>query len=214
MDNLSTTPNIYTSPPPGGEKSKFSIRKFLTPKTIFLSLGVILLIEVIFAVKTLTAPTSPRPPLAQPESQPGKVNLSLEAVGRDFKVGEIVTVNVRVNTGGHRTDGVDLVLKFDPKILEASTASLIKTTIYPDYPQMKVDAKAGLVQISGISGLDGKTFKGAGVFATINFKARAAGETTLTVNFTPGKTDDSNIVESLSGNDILESVSNLNLSVQ
>lgn len=213
MDNLSATPNIYTSPLPGGEKSKFSIRKFLTPKTIFLSLGVILLIEVIFAVKTLTAPT-PAPPLAQPESQPGKVNLSLEAVGRDFKVGEIVTVNVRVNTGGHRTDGVDLVLKFDPKILEASTASLIKTTIYPDYPQMKVDAKGGLVQISGISGLDGKTFKGTGVFATINFKARAVGETTLTVNFTPGKTDDSNIVESLSGNDILESVSNLNLSVQ
>ncbi|MBI3109899.1 hypothetical protein HYZ06_02550 [Candidatus Daviesbacteria bacterium] len=213
MDKLSATPNVYTSPPPGGGKKQFSIRKFISPKTIFLSLGAVLLIEVIFAIKTLTAPTPP-PPTAQSESQPSSVNLSLEAVGQDFKVGEVITVNVRVNTGGHQTDGIDLLLNFDPKILEASAASLIKTTIYPDYPQMRVDAKAGLIQISGISGLDGKTFKGAGVFATINFKARAAGDTTLTINFTPGKTDDSNIVESLSGNDILESVFNLNLSVQ
>ena len=99
MDKLSATPNIDNSP-----------RKFLTPKNIFLGLGVILLIEVIFAVKTLTAPTPVPPTMTQVKSQPSRVNLSLEAVGGDFKAGGVVTVNVRVNTGGHQTDGIDLVL--------------------------------------------------------------------------------------------------------
>lgn len=171
------------------------------------------MIELIFAIKTLTAPTPPSP-AAPSKSQPASVNLSLEAVGQDFKVGEIVTVNVRVNTGGHPTDGIDLVLNFDPKILEASTASLIKTTIYPDYPQMRVDSKVGLVQISGISGVEGGTFKGEGVLATINFKAKAAGKTTLTIDYTKGQTNDSNVVESATGLDILEGVNNLNLTIK
>lgn len=171
------------------------------------------MVEVIFAIKTLTAPTPP-PPTAQLKSQPASVNLSLEAVGQDFKVGKVVTVNVRVNTGERRTDGIDLVLNFDPKILEATPASLIKTTIYPDYPQMRVDSKVGLVQISGISGVEGKTFKGEGILATINFRAKAAGKTTLTIDFAKGQTNDSNVVESATGLDILEGVNNLSLTIK
>ena len=202
MDNLPVTSNIDNSP-----------RKFITPKTIFLGLGVILLIEVIFAIKTLTAPTPP-PPTVQSKSQPTSVNLSLEAVGGDFKTGGVVTVNVRVNTGGHQTDGIDLVLNFDPKILEATPASLIKTAIYPDYPQMRVDSKTGLIQISGISGVEGGTFKGEGILATINFKAKAKGETMLKIDYAKGKTDDSNVVESGTGLDILEDVNDLSLTIK
>lgn len=171
------------------------------------------MIEVIFAIKTLTAPTPP-PPTTPAKSQPASVNLSLEAVGQDFKVGKVVTVNVRVNTGGHQTGGIDLVFIFDPKILEATPASLIKTTIYPDYPQMRVDSKVGLIQISGISGVEGKTFKGEGILATINFRAKAVGETILKIDYEKGKTNDSNVVESETGLDILEDVNNLSLTIK
>lgn len=159
---------------------------------------------------TLRSPVSP--PAQTPSQQEAAIILS--SAKSQYNVGEAVPVNVEVSTGGRSTEGVDLVLNFDPKILEATAGAVTKGAIYPEYPQVRVDNKAGSIQISGISGLSGRQFMGRGKFATINFKAKAAGQASLTVSFSLGKTDDSNIVEALSGNDILESVSDLTLTVK
>ncbi len=170
------------------------------------------MLEIIYAIGVLRSPAAPSP--EQQSLLPREVALMLFSSKSQYKIGEVVAVLVQVDTGNRATEGVDLVLNFDPKVLEASQGAIVKGAIYPEYPQMKTDAKLGQIQISGISGLQGKSFKGQGNFATINFKAKAPGDVNLTVGFSPGQTDDSNVVEALSGNDILETVANLNLAVQ
>ncbi|MBI2334934.1 hypothetical protein HYU96_04005 [Candidatus Daviesbacteria bacterium] len=181
-------------------------------KIIFVILGAALLIEIIYAVWVLNTPAPVPPP--ETVSLPKTVSLSLYSPRSEFKKGEVVSVTVNLDTGTHETEGADLLLSFDPKVLEATAGAVLKGVIYPEYPQTRIDQKTGSIAISGISGLIGKTFQGSGVFATVNFKAKAVGQATLSIKFTPGQTNDSNVVEALSGNDILENVSDLTLTLQ
>lgn len=182
----------------------------LNPKIVFIILGAVLLIEVLYALTVLSSPAPAKPEPVQAK----QVSISLHASKSEFAIKEVVQVTAVLDTGSHETEGTDLLLNFDPKILEATAGAVTKGAIYPEYPQVRIDNKAGSIQISGISGLEGKLFKGEGGFAIINFRAKAKGDAVLTVNFTQGKTDDSNVVEALSGNDILESVIDLTIKVQ
>lgn len=198
MDNQNTAQNTTPKKLPFG------------PKSIFVILGAVLLIEVLYAITVLSSPTAPPPEPAPAE----KASIGLLSPLSEFRVKDVVPVEVRLDTGSHDTEGTDLLLNFDSKILEATAGAVTKGAIYPEYPQVRIDNKAGSIQISGISGLQGKSFRGKGVFASINFRAKAKGTSALTVSFTAGKTDDSNVVEALSGNDILESVSDLTIKIQ
>lgn len=198
MDNQNTAQNTAPKRFPYG------------PKIIFVILGAVFLIEVLYALTVLSSPASPPPEAGQAK----QVSISLYASKSEFVIKEVAQVTAVLDTGSHETEGTDLLLNFDPKILEATAGAVTKGAIYPEYPQVRIDNKAGSIQISGISGLEGKLFKGEGAFAIINFRAKAKGDAVLTVNFTRGKTDDSNVVEALSGNDILESVTDLTIKVQ
>ena len=114
---------------------------------------------------------------------------------------------VRIFTGGNNTDGTDLIIGYDSNMLEVATASVTKGSIYGDYPLISVSG--GKIAISGIS-ID-STFNGVGVLANLNFTAKQTGQTTLSVDYTAGKTTDSNIIETGSGKDILDQVTNLEL---
>ncbi len=188
------------------------IKRIFRPKLIFIVLGVIIAVEVIFAVRTLTKPLPPPPAKLQPISG-GKIVLL--SPGKSYKVGDSVFVTIRVATGGRATNGTDLVLNYDPKILEASTSGAIRPgKIYSDYPILTVDPKTGTIRISGTTSAGSKAFNGIGVFATLNLKAISAGDTTLKVDFQKDSTTDSNVVESSTTKDILEEVFNLEVNVQ
>ena len=195
-----------------------SIKKlFSGPKIIFAILGIILLVEVVYAVRVLTAP-APSPSTPPPVSKNtvlltgGKISLNMPSQTGIMR-NQVVPVKVMVESGGHDLDGVDLIISFDPKILEASAGGIIKGSIFDEYPLQSVDSKKGLIAISGISSLK-NSFKGTGQFATINLKAKAPGKTVLTVDFAKGSTSDSNLVETGSAKDILEAVDNLELTVR
>ncbi len=191
-------------------------KKFSGPKIIFAILGIIILAELIYAAKVLTTPISTPPlPVRKIEAQQltgGKISLSIPK--NSFTVNETMPVSVVVDTGGHEIDGVDLVVHFDPKILTVATTGLVKGKIFDEYPLQSVDVNKGLINISGVN--SAKTgFKGSGQFAVINLKAKLVGQTTLTIDFVKkGATTDSNLVEMGTSKDILETVSNLELSVQ
>lgn len=203
MDNQNQV--IVQSPPAGGRKWSFG------PKIIFGLIAVILIVEAVYAFRTFTKPLPSPLPRIQPISGGKIVLLSPK---KEYKVGETVPVAVRVVTGGHQSDGTDAVIKFDPKILEATgSANLKKGSIYPEYPLLSVDP-AGLVRISGIASIGKDPFNGIGVLATVSFKAKASGKSAVTLDFTSGATDDSNIVESGTSNDLLEEVFNLELVIR
>jgi hypothetical protein len=183
---------------------KSKIGKVLNPKTIFIVLVVILVVEVVIGVKTLLSPvekgqpTGP-PDLVEPTNLPGIV---LSANKDSFKVGEEIELQVNLTTGEYSTDGTDVVLGFDPQSLEPMDKFFEKGSIYQDYPGVRKDLTKGTVFASGISVSSG--FKGSGVFGTFKFKAKKVGKSIVELKFTKGLTTDSNIIESKSAKDLLE----------
>ena len=129
-------------------------------------------------------------------------------------VKEVIPVKVKIESGGNTLGGADVIIKYDPKILEATQGAIIRGAIFDEYPFVSLDSKTGLISISGISSI-GEGFKGAeGDFATITFKAKSKGATSLSVDFQKGSTADSNLVEKDASRDILETIGNLELNVQ
>lgn len=185
---------------------------FSGPKIIFVILGIIILAEVIYAVKVLNSPTPP-PPARRSAVVTSSGKISLNVSKRSYAVNEVVPVSVTLDSGGRNLAGADLIIQFDSKILEATPGSLTKGSIFDEYPLLSVDMKKGLLSVSGINSLR-NGFKGVGQFVYVNFKAKAKGNTSLIIDFKKNSTSDSNLVETGTSKDVLEVVNNLELSVQ
>lgn len=186
------------------------MEKLLTRKNIFIILGVIIAVEVIWAGWFLVKSGQPQPPVAVTTQVPMQPTaITLQSAKKDFKVGEKIAVGINL-TSSKKVDGVDLIISFDPKVLSAQPAIL--STIFSDYPQNKVDATLGRVSISGITTQQGGV-KADGEFGKVSFVAKALGITKITLDFTPGSTTDTNIIESGTGTDILEKVNQLELNI-
>ncbi len=182
-------------------------------RVILLVLVVVIGLEIFNAAKLLNKSKSATPVFARLQPLSGG-HLTLLADKKEYQVGETITVSVRMFTGGHPTDGTDLVLKYDPKLLEITSAFFAKGNTYNDYPFSSFDPTKGEIQISGITSLSQNGFNGAGVFGTLTMKAKSAGIANLTIDFTPDRTTDSNMVESTSAKDILSQVDNLSLTIK
>lgn len=194
--------------------SKFLPRSGVILRLVFAGLGLILFVELIYAIKILTLPAAP--PVKQPAVSvaPEKVKtIILTAPQNTYRVNETIPVTATIDTGSQSVNGVDLLIHYDPKILEATAEGLIKSRIVSEYPTMAVDKDRGLIAISGISN-SRAGFKGKGQFVLINFKAKTTGKTLVSIDFNIGSTADSNLVEAGTSKDILEQVVNLELAVQ
>lgn len=192
-----------------------NFKKFFSgPKIIFIILGIIILVEVIYTVKVLNSPTPPATSVQKKagiEITQGKISLITSKT--TYKVNEAILVSVVVDTGGRSLDGIDLIARFDPKVLTATSGAIVRGQIFDEYPVLSVDPKNGLFSVSGINTLK-NSFKGTGQFVLLNLTAKAPGKTTLTIDFQKGSTSDSNLVETGTSKDILEVVGNLELTVQ
>ena len=179
-------------------------------RIVLLILGITILIELILGIRLLFTPV-PTASAALPISG-GKITLVADKTG--YAVGEEIKVIVRVGTGGHNTNGTDVVIKYDPQAVEVNEANgIVAGDLYTEYPILKTDAGNGIVQISGISPADYTGFNGLGEFATLNLRAKSLGQATLSIEYKPNTTTDSNIIDSADSNDILAQVENLKITV-
>lgn len=206
MDNQN--PTVYTTE----EKVKPNKKWWQTWRIIYPILGVVLLVEIVLGLKTLLAPL---PKSTKQSLQPiTGASISLFSDKPNIKLGETVPVKVRVWTGGRITSGTDLVLRFDPKVLEASSTAFVRGKIYTDYPLISVDSQRGVIRVSGIASTAKAAFSGIGEFGVINFKAKGIGVTTLTVDFKKGLTNESNVMGVSTNEDLLEKVNSLKITIQ
>ncbi len=199
------------------DKKKFGFGWFKGPRIIFLVLGVVVLVEIIIAAKSLISPnkTNLGSDNQQVTTSPSVGKIALVAEKKDIKVGDTVPVSVRLSTGALPTAGADMLIKFDPKSLEASNSSVIKTgTMYPDYPVKVVDQAKGEIRISGLVSDNKKTVQGVGIFATINMKALKSGKTKVYIDWKEGSSTDTNIVEAKSAKEILAEVQDLEIEIK
>ncbi len=191
-----------------------SFKKILNAKTIFVVLGIVVVAELVWAGMTLFKSSTQVVPQQQRASV-SSAAISLTTNVTSVKVGDKFTVSINMSSN-RKTDGTDLVILYDAKVLSVDTISgknpLILGSIYKDYPLNALDAQNSRVTVSGIT--DQKDGVSAnGLFGSLVFTAKSAGQTKISLDFTLGKTTDSNVIESATGKDILGSVGNLELTI-
>lgn len=182
-------------------------------------LGVVVIVvgvELIWAGITLLKASSP-PSSPPPQKEVGGGRISLSGDQKVVKVGDEVRVKIWVDTAGKSSDGVDVVLRFDPKLLAplaTTSAFLTQGTAYQEFPQVSVNSLLGMVRLSATIPPGVPGFSGKGLLGTLSFRAKLAGVTALTLDYTEGMGDDSNIVAEGTSLDILEGVNNLKIKIE
>jgi hypothetical protein len=125
-------------------------------------------------------------------------------------VGQQVQVVVTLDTKGDATSGVDLVLNYDPKLLEVVDADpavadvqVAKGPLFDFAPANLVNLSSGKIVFSGSQQPTSAGFTGTGNVATVNFRAKSAGNATVGFEFTPGSLRDTNVIKKSDGRDLL-----------
>lgn len=208
-------PIIYKSSTietPSTQAKKPWLREHMA-KVVYGTISVIILFQLIWGIRTII--DSRYTANAAPQIQNASFgSVTLDSQMKQANVGAIVPVNIRISTGGHGTDSTDLIIKFNPNVLEASASSFFLTgNTYRDYILSQVDNKIGEIHLIGATPPNTEGFVGVGSFGTINFIAKALGDSPITVAINKGSTADSNMVDTLSGNNILEQANNTNIQV-
>jgi len=131
----------------------------------------------------------------------------------NFKVNQTVEVKVYLDTKGKTLTGADSVIKYNPEVLEI-VSDPIPGKIFPVYPVLKVKEDKGKIDITGtMTDPNQSPFTGTGEFATIVIRPLKEGKTNLIFDYTPGETNDSNLAEKETGNDVLTEVVNAEFNI-
>lgn len=198
-----------------------SSKKPIVRLAIFVVLGLLILGELFWAGfslinsnKNSRQSTPNLSTSATKQVQVGVPNtLTLQTIKKDLKVNEQFSVNIIVSST-KATDGVDAVVTYDPNVLAVvlnpDKTAVKQGTIYEDYPVNRVDN--GKVIFSGITSTKGGVVP-SGILGTITFQAKTAGNTRLAFEFNPGSTKDSNIVQTATGQDILDKADGLEVNI-
>ena len=146
-------------------------------------------------------------------------SLSFEPASQTVGLDQTFTLNIIVDTGDQKTDGIEAIVVYDHDKLEFATASAqpSKNLFGPEStkiltPNPAPSSETGNV-VLGAASLDAAVACN-GTFATITFKAIAEGTTDVTFSFDPediGATDGSNIA--YQGADLLKSVSDSSITI-
>lgn len=141
--------------------------------------------------------------------------LSLSPSTGSFTVGNVITVQIQVNTQGSASDGVDVrYLNFNPSLLQAidenallSGVQITAGSLMLNTPTNNVDNVAGRVTFSQVP-TGGTTFANSAsqTLATVRFTVVGSGTAAVTFSHTPGSTSDSNVASG--GSDLLTAVTN------
>lgn len=121
------------------------------------------------------------------------------------------TLSVMVDTAGYASGGVGTVIKYDPDMVAATHIN--PGSIFADYPLTTIDQTNGKITISGIAASADHLYTGAGEFATVTFLARNVGTGTISFDFTPGSTRDSNIAVMFGNGDVLARVGQAKITI-
>jgi hypothetical protein len=125
----------------------------------------------------------------------------------------MIPLKIKIFTGGYMIDNVDAIIKYDPKLIEATSSSIQAGKVFSDYPIIDINPSLGTIRIASISQPGQEGFVGVGDFAMLQLKAKTEGQTTLAFDSNPGSNSDTNVIRSDSEIDSLGKVINLDLTI-
>lgn len=196
--------------------SKIKAFLFSGYRWIFTLLALALIVELIWALKTLGGNTTVIPSLPVLTNTPQEIvtqngSITLSVSQTIFKVGDKIPVSINIDSI-KATDGADVIINYDPKLLTVSKIAEVGK-IYDDYPLNVFDNAAGKISISGISSNpSGAVAKG--LFGTVILEAKAPGKTQISVDFVKNGTTDSNIIETKTSKELLGRVGNVEVEIK
>lgn len=138
------------------------------------------------------APT-PTPEISLQKTKPRETAvLSLDPSRGNFPLGEVFAISIKVDTQGSPATGVDVILNYDPQKLEV--VEITPGNLFTTYFRKgKDEVKKKIYLSAAVFKKTESPFLGQGVFGTIEFKAIKSGKTTLSFEYTPQATSDSNV---------------------
>lgn len=209
---MDSVPQVYHSNNP---LPPVSVWKKRLPILLVAALIIIVLLEAGWFLNTFFTQKQTTQKQAEAEiSNLSTPQLVATTAKKSFSIGEEVPITIKVVTGGNPTDSVDILVKYDPTLLEASGPNFVEIgRIYPEYPVANFDNTRGVVQVSGTNLSGEQSFSGIGTFATLNFKAKKAGPATIALDFQANSTSDSNLVLAGTAKDILAQVTNTDIMI-
>lgn len=200
-------------------KTNTLFKKILIALLIIIGLSVLVLIALkILARPAKLSPTiappkvfkevpTPTPAISLQRTKPSaEAVLALQPQKADLRQGEILSVAIQVDTGGKPSAGIDAVINYDPDklaVIEIEAGTLFETY----FRQAEDEIKQKIYLSAAIFKITETPFAGQGVFGTIKFKALKPGKTTLSFEYTPQATADSNVTNE-KGLDFLTQVIN------
>lgn len=154
-------------------------------------------------------------------AESASATLALHAPQGSYAVGDTFDVAVDLNTNGSGTTGSEVMIQYDPGVLEVIDAdegtsgiqvqdgSLYSITfINETYPS------EGILWFSSHNPTDDAVFTGTGTLAIVQFRAIASiTQTEVSLYYSPNWTTDSNVTARAQGQDQLQQVSNTQFSV-
>jgi murein DD-endopeptidase MepM/ murein hydrolase activator NlpD len=139
--------------------------------------------------------------------QQGNGTIMLSPETGVFNVGDTFDMQVLLDTADQVVDGVDVIIHYDPGVLEVQDAvpgtngiQINPGSIYPSVHNNEVNPALGEISFS----VEGTLFQGNGTLATINFKVMTSiSNTAVDIYHQDGWTGESNAVEDSTLQDIL-----------
>ena len=116
-------------------------------------------------------------------------SILLEPTYRQLKINDKFKVAVMINTSLPLI-GADLKITYDDRVL--GVESIDEGEAFSKFPRKQFGK--GEINITALAD-KGKEFSGTGTLATLNLKAKDAGDTKLNIEFKSGKTNDSNLTQ-------------------
>jgi len=139
-------------------------------------------------------------------------SLLLEPTQTNSTVNETFTVDLRIDTSNQEVAGVGAELFYSQNNLEVTKIDTYP--IFDSYPNATYDNAKGTISISGIKDPTSQSlYQGIDRFATITFRSKSVGQTTVKFNYLPNNTRESNIAVTYGNGDILAYTNSLTVSI-
>ncbi len=163
----------------------FSIGKIIKLFFILILAGVA--VELFLGVKSLNEPSliiKKQPNVFKNAAPIGQnATLVLLSEKNEVKVGEQISVNLKISTFGRTVKDVLAVIKYDPKQIDVSSDNFFtKGDGYSINPLVTKNSLTGTIRITGQTGSPTSGFTGVGSLGLLKFTAKKAGGTQISIN--------------------------------
>lgn len=129
--------------------------------------------------------------------------LSLSPEKAEFAINNNFNINLQLDTKNENTTATDVVLTFDPSLLEVIDVSFGDSPLYPTNTKI-IDNSGGKLSITASQKDAVSSYNGSGRLAILTFKAKSLGTASVVFSCQSNQTNDSNVFKKGTSTDILE----------